>query len=111
MPEKTKHCDLCGFCIQDFDHHCFYVNACVGKNNVHYFSFLLFYFVLFLILNSVSFAIVLMKPELYEKYEDILYFLFKFNLDERNGYKIFFYSISVILALSSAIFGISLMFF
>jgi len=33
----TKHCNLCHKCIDDFDHHCVYLNTCVG--GINYWNF------------------------------------------------------------------------
>jgi palmitoyltransferase len=35
--ERTKHCGLCNRCTFEFDHHCMWLNNCVGKNNYSYF--------------------------------------------------------------------------
>lgn len=30
---RSRHCDYCDGCIQDFDHHCIYLGCCIGKKN------------------------------------------------------------------------------
>ena len=45
ISKTTKHCVICDECCEGFDHHCYWVNNCVGKNNYNYFiSFLVFAF-------------------------------------------------------------------
>lgn len=35
--DKTKHCGRCNRCTKDFDHHCNWLNNCVGSKNYKYF--------------------------------------------------------------------------
>lgn len=37
VSEKAKHCSACNKCIYDFDHHCIWLNTCVGGKNYRLF--------------------------------------------------------------------------
>jgi hypothetical protein len=34
---KSEHCDDCGVCISEYDHHCPWTSKCIGKGNLYYF--------------------------------------------------------------------------
>jgi palmitoyltransferase ZDHHC4 len=40
-PPRSKHCGICGHCVAKMDHHCIFINGCVGYGNQHWFLLLL----------------------------------------------------------------------
>lgn len=32
-PPLASHCETCDHCVRSFDHHCLYVNNCIGERN------------------------------------------------------------------------------
>ena len=52
--ESSKHCSQCDRCVYSFDHHCQWLNNCVGGANDKHFIMLLVFFILVTALHIAS---------------------------------------------------------
>ncbi|XP_056440740.1 palmitoyltransferase ZDHHC23-B isoform X1 [Gadus chalcogrammus] len=84
-PPRAGHCRICGVCVQRLDHHCVWINSCVGQANHCSFLLTLLLFLLTslygigLVLRSVCpgqnvLLALLYCPGVYSQYSDALCF-------------------------------------
>ncbi|KAA8498518.1 putative palmitoyltransferase ZDHHC16 [Porphyridium purpureum] len=52
--ERTHHCSVCDTCFRRMDHHCAWLNVCVGRNNQRYFILYLLYTLLGVLLGVAT---------------------------------------------------------
>ena len=64
--DTLKHCSICNLCCKEFDHHCFWLNNCIGKNN--YISFICLLYMCFidiLFMNLISIYSILIRYKIF----------------------------------------------
>ena len=105
--EKTrtsKHCIICDNCYEDFDHHCFWINKCVAKNNYCY--FLTFLYIAFIYLAIFLLITILTLIEIFFNSDEEEYCNNSFLLNDiyksicetfLKKYKFFRYIINILL--------------
>jgi palmitoyltransferase len=57
--ENTKHCQQCNRCVEMFDHHCHWLNNCIGLQNYKYFIRMLSFVTIAIIYQEVFSALTL----------------------------------------------------
>lgn len=50
---NTIHCVVCNLCIDDWDHHCFWLNACINKKNIKQFVIFIILMICLLFTNLI----------------------------------------------------------
>ena len=65
---KIKHCFICNKCVLELEHHCYWINKCIGKKNkIGFLAFLFFSF--FYSIYSVFICLNLLFDTVYTSYE------------------------------------------
>ena len=54
--DSTVHCIVCNGCVEQFDHHCSWLNICISQKNLCWFRCFLYLFFLYIIANIIFFG-------------------------------------------------------
>ena len=69
--KSSRHCQFCGKCVAGFDHHCKWLNTCIGRENYRYFFGTVTGVILFLFVHLTMIAIQLSRVSRGEISDDL----------------------------------------
>ena len=101
---NTQHCIACDICIDNFDHHCFFLNCCIYKNNKIYFKLFLVEILITVLINLLTSFVFFID---FIKYPKIYYGVIYNDEDfDKNGFYDFIIYFLDIIYFSAALYFI-----
>lgn len=82
---NIKHCFICDKCVEQFHHHCFWINKCIGKNN-RIFYIIFVFFSLFYGNHAIYLSLELLWDDVNLPYDSKKMHLYLF--DKERGYRV-----------------------
>ena len=84
--EQSKHCSQCDRCVYYFDHHCLWINNCVGKKNYKLFMLLVFSITIMLLYHiSMQLFVLIEYFSNKDKYLANLDEIYQISYDSKNA--------------------------
>ncbi|CAD8074207.1 unnamed protein product [Paramecium primaurelia] len=71
-PQRSKHCEFCKKCVVVYDHHCPWINNCVGAKNLIYFYVYLMTLILIQIYSATIIVLYFFQSESLSLYNYLL---------------------------------------
>jgi hypothetical protein len=104
--DKIQHCLICDRCVENWDHHCYWLNTCINDKNYTKFSAFVIFTILFLLFNLLFYIaclyLLFSSKEIFVQeifnleYRSFLYLIIKIIIICLGVYLIFVFSYSLI---------------